>query len=305
MHSEGGQFDIAIAGAGIAGLTAAVTAARLGRKTLVLTGEAIGGNLLSIERVEGYPGFPEGVAGYELCPLAQAQAAEAGAEFAGTPVEAIEGDAPELRLLTAEGEFRARSLIVATGSSIKALGVPGEDRLKGKGVSHCASCDGPMLRGAKVVVVGGGDSALQEALTLVSHVSGVVLLHRGEALSAQAAYRGRVLGEPRIEIRYRTEVEEILGSEVVTGVRTSAGVVEASAVFVYIGLAPNIAFLNGRLPLDERGSIKTDGSFGTRAAGIFAAGSVRAGWPGRAAGSAGEGAAAAVAAHRYLERLEQ
>ena len=298
------EFDVVVAGGGIAGLAAALSAARLGRKTLVLTGDVLGGNLLSIERIEGYPGFPEGVPGYDLCPMAQGQAAEAGAEFVSTSVQRLEGQSPGFRLATGEGEISARSVIIATGSSIKTLGVPGEERFKGKGVSHCASCDGPMLRDAVVVVVGGGDSAMQESLTLAQNASRVLLIHRGEALRGQAAFRQRVEQDPKIEVRYRSVVTEIVGDNAVSGVRLRSGSaiesLEAAAVFVYVGLAPNTGFLEGRLHLDGSGRIATDAQMMTGQAGVFAAGSVRSGWPGRAVASAGEGAAAAIAADRYL-----
>ena len=194
-------------------------------------------------------------------------------------------------------------MIVASGSDIRTLGVPGEERLKGKGVSHCASCDAPLLRDRVVAVVGGGDSAMQEALTLAGHASRVIVLQRGEALSGQASYRDRVLAHPNIEVRYNTVVEEIMGDDAVSGVRLRGTdeVVEAAGVFVYIGLAPNSAFLGGRLRLDRSGRIPTDATMATEQAGLFAAGSVRSGWPGRASASAGEGTAAAVAAHNYLD----
>ena len=296
------MYDIAIAGAGIAGLTAALTAARLGRSTLVLAGDVLGGNLLGIERVEGYPGFPEGVAGYELCPAAHAMAAEAGAEFEMLPLLAVNGQAPELRLGTAQGEFGARTLIVATGASPRPLGVPGEKEYFGKGVSHCASCDAPLLRGAVVAVVGGGDSAMQEALTLSQHVSKVLVLCRGTALAGQASYRARVHAEPKIEVRFRTEVEEIVGATAVTGIRLRGepGTLDAVAVFTYIGLEPNTAFLAPLVNLDSSKRIPTDAALATHAPGIFAAGLARAGSPGRAVASAGEGAAAAAVADRYL-----
>ena len=294
-------YDIAVAGGGIAGLTAALTAARLGRSTLVLAGDVLGGNLLAIEKVEGYPGFPEGVPGYELCPMAQAMAAEAGAQFEMQPVTRVEGESPNFTLLTSDGEFKARTLVVATGAGPRSLGVPGEERLKGKGVSHCASCDGPLLRDAVVAVVGGGDSAMQEALTLAGFASRVVVLCRGEALAGQAAYRTRVLEHPKIELRFGVEVEEILGASVVSGVRLrgSGETMDAGAVFTYIGLEPNTAFLGGRLALDGARRIVTDAALAA-AKGIFAAGLARAGSPGRAVASAGEGAAAAEAADRFL-----
>ena len=162
--------DLVIVGGGVAGLTAALTSARTGRKTHVLTGPALGGQLISIERVDGYPGFPDGVPGYDLCPIIQEQAATAGAEFASTEATGLRADgaAPERgrwSVKTRQGDVTARAVVIATGTTSKTLGIPGEEPMRGKGVSHCASCDAPLLRGRVVGVVGGGDSALQEALT--------------------------------------------------------------------------------------------------------------------------------------------
>src|SRR5215470_4616078 len=165
------DYDIVIAGGGLAGLTAGLTAARLGRKTLVLTGDVIGGQLLSIEKIEGFPGFPEGVPGYDLAPMTQEEAANAGAEFAATELRGLTPDGDGWKLATGEGEVRGRAVVLATGASLKELGVPGEARLRGQGVSHCASCDAPLLRQKIAAVIGGGDSAMQEALTLAQHVA--------------------------------------------------------------------------------------------------------------------------------------
>ena len=303
------DYDVVIAGGGIAGLTAGAVSARLGRKTLILIGDMLGGNLLSIERIEGYPGFPDGVAGYELCPAAQEQAAEAGAELSMTTLEGIEALPDGWRVAGAERSYDARAVILATGTALKALGVPGEARLVGKGVSHCASCDAPLLRGRPVAVVGGGDSALQEALTLAEAASKVVILHRGDALSAQATYRERVAAHPGIDVRLNAEVEEILGGDTVTGARvrdTASGATddfEADGVFIYIGMAPNTAFLEGSEggpALDAGGHLAVEGRLRTSVAGVLAAGMVRAGAAGRAAASAGDGVVAAMAAHDYL-----
>jgi thioredoxin reductase (NADPH) len=301
-------FDIVVAGGGIAGLTAGLTAARLGRKTLVLTGDVLGGQLLSINKIDGYPGFPDGVPGYDLCPMAQEQGAAAGAEFAMTEVAALNSNGDGWRISTASGEeHEARTVIIATGTALKKLGVPGEERLFGKGVSHCASCDAPLMKGRIVAVVGGGDSAAQEALTLAEFAARVVMVHRGNALSAQSAYRDAVTGNPKIELLFNTVVEEILGEASVAGVRlrgTGSGQVrdmDLAGVFAYIGMAPNTDFLANRVRLDAEGRIAIDSALRTELPGVLAAGSVRSGWSGRAVMSAGDGAAAAVSADRYLE----
>jgi thioredoxin reductase (NADPH) len=299
-------YDVVVAGGGIAGLTAGLVSARFGRSTLVLTGGAPGGLLLSIDKIEGIPGFADGVAGYELCPLAQEQAALSGAEFALAEAEGLEAQGESWRVTAGGSEYLARAVIVATGSRLRALGVPGEERLTGRGVSHCASCDAPLLRDQVVGVVGGGDSALQEALTLAEFASEVIVFHRRQELSSQETYRRRVLEQPKISVRFGTVVEEILGDEKVAAVRTreaaTAAVadVELGGVFVYVGLEPNTELLEGGLQLDSAGCVPTDGRLRTELPGVFAAGILRSDSNGQAAGSIGDGTAAAIAADRYL-----
>ena len=300
------EYDVVIAGGGVAGLTAGLTSARAGRKTRVLTGPALGGQLVSIERIDGYPGFPDGVPGYDLGPIIQEQAAAAGAEFVAAEAIGLHADEERWRVTTGEGEAWARAVVIATGTTLKTLGIPGEERLRGKGVSHCASCDAPLLRGRIVGVVGGGDSALQEALTLAQHVSRVIILHRGSAFSAQAAYRERVRENSKINVRFGTIVEEVAGNGGLTGVRTrrvsdgKADDLELAGLFVYVGLAPATAWLDGVLALDASGRIPVDGAMRSALPGLFAAGTVRSGSAGRAAAAAGDGAAAAVGADRYV-----
>jgi thioredoxin reductase (NADPH) len=300
------ECDVVIAGGGIAGLTAAVTAARLGRKTLVLTGDVPGGQLMSIEKIDGYPGFPEGVPGYDLCPMLQDQAAAAGAEFMMTGLERLDAQDGQWRVTTGEGDILARAVIVATGSSLKKLDVPGEERLTGNGVSHCASCDAPLLRDRIVAVVGGGDSAMQEALTLAAFASEVIIVHRGHALTGQACYRDRVTAHQKIDIRFDTAVTEVLGEAKVTGLRTrksrdgAIADLEVAAIFAYVGLQPNTAVLQDRLSLDLAGRIPTDGWMRSELAGVCAAGTVRGQSPCRAVSAAGDGASAAVTVDRYL-----
>jgi thioredoxin reductase (NADPH) len=300
------QYDVVVVGGGVAGLSAGLTLARTARKTRVLTGQAIGGNLLSIERIDGYPGFPDGVPGYDLCPIIQEQAVAAGAEFAATEATSLQAHDGRWRLATGEGEVWARSVVVATGAALKTLGIPGEERLFGKGVSHCASCDAPLLRGRTVGVVGGGDSALQEALTLAQPVARVIVLHRGSAFSAQAAYVQQVIENPKIEVRFGTTVEEAIGNGGLTGVRTrtvgdgKTQDLELAGLFVYVGLAPVTAWLGSVLTLDASGRVPVDGAMRSSLPGLFAAGTVRSGSAGRAAAAAGDGSTAAVSADQYL-----
>jgi len=300
------DVEVLVAGGGIAGLTAGLTAARLGRSTLVLTGGVPGGLLLSINVIEGLPGFPEGVPGYELCPLAEEQAAAAGAAFRPDELRGLTRNGDGWHVATNGGAVTAGAVVLATGSRLRALGVPGEERLRGSGVSHCASCDAPLLRDRTVGVVGGGDSALQEALTLADAARRVTILHRGDTLQAQAAYRRRIAAHERVEVRFGTTVDEVLGDGAVTGVRTrdaatgEAGELELDALFVYVGLEPNTGFDAGDLGRDPSGLVTTDAGLQTTLPGVFAAGICRAGAAGRAAASAGDGATAATGAHRHL-----
>jgi thioredoxin reductase (NADPH) len=299
-------YDIVVAGGGVAGLSAGLTAARLGRSTLVLGGGIPGGLLLSIERIDGYPGFPEGIAGYELCPSLQEQVDAAGADVAALELEGLSRANGGWRITTAEGEVDARAVIAATGARFSPLRVPGEERLHGRGISTCASCDGPLLGGATAAVVGGGDSALQEALTLAETAQRVIVLHRRDELDGQASYRRRVEDDPVIDVRYGATVEEILGTDRVEGVRVrdaTSGAVEelaVAAVFPFVGLEPNSEPFHEHVTLDDRRAVRTDDRLAASSEGIYAAGVVRGGAAGRAAAAAGEGASAAIAADEYL-----
>ena len=202
--------------------------------------------------------------------------------------------------------MRARAVVVATGTTMKTLGIPGEEQLRGKGVSHCASCDAPLMRGRTVAVIGGGDSALQEALTLAQHAARVVILHRGAAFGAQAAYVEPVLAHQKIEVRFDTVVEEAVGNGGLTAVRTrnvsnsTTDQIDVEGLFVYVGLTPATSWLGGLVPLDASGRIPVDANMRSSLPGLLAAGTVRSGSAGRAASAAGDGATAALTADRYL-----
>jgi thioredoxin reductase (NADPH) len=290
----------------MAGMAAAMTSARLGRRTVIFTGDVPGGQLMSIEKVEGLPGHPDGIPGYDLCPIMQDQAGAAGAEFMMCNLDGLASVDGKWRLTTAEGEILAGAVILATGSSLKKLGVPGEERLTGSGVSHCATCDAPLMRGRIVAVVGGGDSAMQEALTIAEFSSKVIILQRDAGLTGQAWYRDRIAAHPKIEVRCGVIVREILGDAEVSGVRVQAAAggetsdIEVAAVFANVGLTPNTAFLKDVVALNAEGLIPTDADTRTALPGLCSAGNIRAQSSFRAAGAAGDGAAAAVAADRYL-----
>ena len=300
------DYDVIVVGSGLAGLTAGLFAARYGLSTLVLEANVPGGHLINIEKIEDFPGFPDGIAGYDLCPTVQRQASDQGAQFQRAEVLSLEAQDTFWSVATEEERYRAKAVIVATGSSLKELGVPGEAKLMGRGVSHCASCNGPLYNGQTVGVVGGGDSALLEALALTNYTERVLLFHDGERFSAQQTYQQRVLSNAKISPRYRTTVEEILGDDAVAGVRArdlasgESSQVDLAGLFIYVGLHPNTAFLKDLVPLSDSGHVPTDNWMKTDRDGLYAAGDIRQHSASQAITSAGDGATAAIAAHRYI-----
>lgn len=300
------EFDLVIVGGGLAGLTAAMYAGRYGLSTALVDQMGAGGQVVNVEKVENFPGFPEGVPGFDLGPMVQEQAEAAGAEFVMDTVEALEVDGDKRVLRCAEEELQARAVIIAAGSSLRALGIPGEERLTGRGVSHCASCDAPFFAGQQACVVGGGDSALDEAAVLAEQASRVLLIHRGPEFQAQQVILDKVAAMDNIEPVFNTQVEEILGDDAVTAVRlkdVNSGATRDEAlagVFVFVGLEPNTAFVRGVLDLDEAGHIRTDIQMRASVPGVFAAGDIRQGSAAQLVSAAGDGATAAVAAFHYL-----
>jgi thioredoxin reductase (NADPH) len=301
------NFDVVIIGSGLAGLTAGLFAARQGPSTLIMEANIPGGHLISIEKIEDFPGFPDGIAGYDLCPTVQRQAADQGAEFERAEVIGLAMQDRYWSVVTEDGQNLAKAVIVATGSTLKDLGVPGEAKLMGRGISHCASCDGPLYNGQVVGVVGGGDSALQEALALTNYTEQVILFHDGENFSAQQSYRQRVLDNAKIIPRYRTVVEEVLGDDGVTGVRVrdlvtnEIGQVDLRGLFVYVGMKPNTELLQNLIALSATGHVPTDVSMQTQLPGLYAVGDIREHSSAQAISAAGDGATAAIAAHRYIK----
>ena len=299
------NYDVIIIGGGMAGLTAAIYSARHGLRTAIVEQMMAGAQIINLDRIENFPGFPQGIAGYELGPSTQEQALNAGAELLMDTVTDIAPDGEYLRVSgDGGGSYLGKAVIMAAGSSLRTLGIPGEAEFIGRGVSHCASCDGPMYMGQTVAVAGGGDSAADEALTLTEYADRVILFHRSDALDAQQVLQDRIAGNPKVAVRYGAEVLEVLGEDAVTGIRVrDAGgetVEPVHGLFVYVGLAPNSAPVADLVPLDNAGHIPVGLSMDTPQAGLFAAGDIRQQSAAQLVASAGDGATAAIAAFRYI-----
>jgi thioredoxin reductase (NADPH) len=302
-----GLYDLVIIGGGPAGLTAGIYACRARLNTILLEKGLPGGQLVNIELVENYPGFEQGVSGEELASAMGAQATRFGLKIQQAEVLGVELGQGRKLVKTDAGEYQTRALIIAGGSAREKLGVPEEDRLVGKGVSYCATCDGPLFAGQGVAVVGGGDAAVNEALFLTKFASSVVLIHRRSQLRAAKLIQERVLANPKMGFRWDSVVEEIGGGEQLEWVRLrnvksgETSRLQVSGIFVYVGQKPATEYLKGVLPLDEAGYIITNELMETAVPGVLAAGDIRHGSGRQVVIAAGEGATAALSAERYLE----
>jgi thioredoxin reductase (NADPH) len=273
--------DVIIVGAGPAGLTAGIYAARAGLKTLVLEREFPGGQAVRTDRIENYPGFPQGITGAELAELLRQQSERFGAKLRLTAARGLRPVGNLVQIQAGDAELAGRAVIVATGAHWKSLGVPGEDRLQGRGVSYCAVCDGGFFRGLDAAVVGGGDSALGEALYLSRLCRKVYLVHRRDEFRAARTIQDRVRAAANIETIAGARVQEIQGRERVNAVlvasqsETDVRPVPVSAVFIAVGTVPNTQFLQSVVELDAEGYVMTDARLQTSAARVFAAGDCR------------------------------
>jgi thioredoxin reductase (NADPH) len=303
-----------ILGSGCAGLTAAIYAGRAGLEPLVLEGHEPGGQLTMTTQVENFPGWPEGVQGPELIDNMKKQAARFGATFQLAHLKAVDLNANPFRLETSAGEILARTLIVASGASARWLGLPSEQALIGHGVSSCATCDGFFFRGKEIAVVGGGDSAMEEALFLTRFASKITLLHRRSGFRASKIMLERVLAHPSIELRANVVIEEVLGVEEkeVKGVRLrdvtngTKSILPISGLFLGIGHEPNTKMFSGQIDLDDDGYIRTTGNVlvsrnGVVVPGVFACGDVQDRRYRQAITAAGSGCMAALEAEKFLE----
>lgn len=303
--TETPTYDIAIVGAGPAGLSAALYAARARRRTLIIERKVTGGQIALTAEVENYPGF-DNINGFDLAEKMHKQAEKYGAETAYADVTAVEQDGDMHVVRTTEGDYRAKAVIITGGADYNKLGVPGEERLTGYGVSYCATCDAAFFKDEVVAVVGGGDAAMDEGLFVARYASKVYIIHRRAELRASAILQERAFAEPKVEFIWNTVVEEIAGDaavktaklkDVVTGERRD---LDVAAVFVFIGLTPNTAYLRGKLRMDEGGHIFVNEWMETDIPGLFAAGDIRAHSARQVVSSAGDGATAAIRADHYI-----
>ncbi|EFO81816.1 thioredoxin reductase [Oscillochloris trichoides DG-6] len=306
MHSQ-----VVIIGSGPAGLTAALYAARASLEPLVVRGLQPGGLIATTSEVENYPGFVEGIGGYELADNIEKQAARFGAQYKDALITKVDATQRPF-VLTTDGDetLTADALIISTGASPRKLGVPGEERLANRGVSYCATCDGFFFRGKKVVVVGGGNSALDESLFLTRYVDELIIIHRRDSLRADPVLQERAFSNPKIRFIWDSVVEEILGEDKVIAVRVknlktgASEEVAVDGVFPYIGHIPNSSLFQGVVDLDADGYILTDGRTRTNVAGIFAAGDVVDHIYRQAITAAGEGCQAGMEAIWFLAEQE-
>jgi thioredoxin reductase (NADPH) len=298
---------LTIIGSGPAGLTAAIYASRANLAPLMIEGVAAGGQLMLTTDVENYPGFPDGIMGPELMELFKKQAVRFGTRIITSDVSRVDLSQRPFRVSVGSDEYKTESIIVATGASARWLDVPGEEKLRGYGVSACATCDGFFFKDRPIVVVGGGDSAMEEALFLTRFASRVTVVHRRDEFRASKIMAARVLDHPKIDVLWNTVVEEVLGDTSVEAVRLKnldSGKIEDFAtqgVFVAIGHDPNTALFEGQLDLDEKGYLQVFQNTSASVEGVFGAGDVVDHTYRQAVTAAGMGCEAAIDAERWLD----
>ncbi|MBN1831886.1 MAG: thioredoxin-disulfide reductase [Deltaproteobacteria bacterium] len=304
------MYDLIIIGAGPAGLTAGLYAARGRINALLLERFSPGGQVLTTDWVENYPGFPEGISGFELMEKMKTQAEHFGLPIRMEEVIGLELHPEKKVVITHKEHLEAKALILTLGATPKKLGIEGEEPLIGKGVSYCATCDGPFYREQEVAVIGGGDTALEEALFLTRFAGGIHLIHRRDRLRAVKLLQDRAMAEEKIEFIWDTVPIRILGESGVEGIEfknVKTGEIsrkEVQGVFVFIGTQPNSNVINGMVKQDEKGFVMTDEKMETSIPGVFAAGDIRSKALRQVSTAVGDGANAAFFAERFIENME-
>jgi thioredoxin reductase (NADPH) len=300
------DYQLAIIGSGPAGLTAGLYAKRAGLKAVLIEKAFIGGQVTTTYLVDNYPGFPEGITGQELMDRMRQQVEKLELPIIMDDVQKIEHTEKNFELKLPEENLTADSVIIASGAYPATLGVPGEDRLRGRGVSYCATCDGAFFKDERLLVIGGGDSAVEEATFLTRFASKVSIVHRRDTLRAEKLIQQHAFENPKIDFIWNSVVQEIVGDKKVEkvalkNVKTNqVSFVEAEGVFIYVGLRPNTSFLDNLVELDEGGFIITDAQMKTSCQGVFAAGDVRQKILRQISTAVGDGAVAAFMAQKYL-----
>ena len=299
-------YDVIIIGGGPAGLSAGLYTSRARLKTLLIEKAIVGGQITNAERVENYPGFPDGISGFDLGELMRRQAESFGLEIKYTEALGIELRGSEKVVKTSDGDYIGRAVIIAGGATLQRLGVPGEEKLTGRGVSYCATCDGPFFKDRVVAAVGGGDSAVEEGLLLTRFASRVIVIHRRHQLRASKILQERAFANKKMEFLWDSVVEDIQGENKITTIKIrnvktgQTTALEVSAVFIYVGQRPNTDYLKGLVPLDEKGCIIINERMETKIKGIFAAGDIRQNSPRQVITAAGDGVTAALSSEKFL-----
>src|SRR3990172_8849731 len=299
------EYDIVILGGGPAGLAAGLYAARGRHRTVLLEKGVIGGQIALTELVENYPGVPT-INGFDLAQAMLKQSESHGMETEYVGVSALEREGRRWRVRTEAGDYLAKAVVLTTGAEYNRLGVSGEERLTGRGVSYCATCDAAFFKDQEVAVVGGGDAAMDEGLFTSRYASKVTVIHRRDQLRASRILQERAFANPKLEFLWNTVVQEVLGDEYVSGLRLRNVATEeesqlsVAAVFVFIGQHPNTDFVRGLVPMDAGGHVLVDDWMATEAPGLFAAGDVRQNSARQVASSVGDGVTAAIAADHYI-----
>jgi thioredoxin reductase (NADPH) len=301
-------YEVIIIGGGPAGLTAGLYASRAGLRSLLIERGIFGGQMVNATLVENYPGFHEGISGAELGSLMHQQAIRYGLEVIIAEVTGLAAG-QSYNVSTTEGSFEAAAIIIAAGSEYRKLGVAGEEKLSGRGVSYCATCDGFLFRDKEVAVIGGGDTAITDALELSRHAKKVYVIHRRDELRAGQVLQERAFAHPKLEFIWNTVVEEILGDRLLEGlelrnVKTGQqSNLKVDGLFVAVGLMPNSQCFRSIVEVDDAGYIVTDEMMATSAPGVFAAGDIRRNSARQIAAAVGDGATAAMSAFRYLQEI--
>lgn len=306
MENVQSNYDVIINGGGPAGLTAGIYSSRYGLKCLLIERGATGGQMTNAARIENYPGFPDGISGFELGSLMHQQASKYGLEILTAEVTEMDTK-PPFTIITNNSRFQTTSVIIAVGSQYRKLSIPGEERLAGHGVSYCATCDGFFFRNQDVAVIGGGDTALTDALELSQFVNKVYIIHRRKELRASHVLQQRAFAQPKIEFIWDSVVEEVLGDTTLNEIRllnTKTGqhsTVDVKGLFVAVGITPNNGYFQNSIKLDDSGCIVTDSMMATSVPGIFAAGDIRSQSPRQVGAAVGDGVTAAMSAFQYIQ----